>query len=240
MLHINENNLNNIDSSGNTILHNLILFNCEDVNENVCYVLSQGINVDIKNNDGDTALHLIDEKNIHLAKYVLSYYANPLIKNNKGETFMDKYCSWNSIYANYITDDILHTLKHINCHDKNGNTLLHKYCVKFCYIPIIKYLIDNDFDVNEKNNDGNTPLHLNVFDILSYKHMLMKLKNINTVNNNGETILHSLYKSDKSLIVKKELTQLLKYKKINMDIVDNKGKTARQYLTLLDRMRMIL
>lgn len=55
--------------------------------------------------------------------------------------------------------DCTHSLKIVNMWDKDCNTSLHIACANG-YETIAKMLIDKDADVQSRNNDEKTPLHL--------------------------------------------------------------------------------
>lgn len=238
----NQCNSNEIDEDGNTILHKYIMKNYEEkrlmINCILDYLMDFDLN--IKNRDGNTALHLIQENESDIAKRLLDSYANPFIINNENKTFFDSYYSWSYLHSNYLKESMLEVIKDINTSDRSGNNILHKYCGKFSYVPILKMLLDNGHDVNQRNFYGDTPLHLYVQDIQTFKHMLSLFKNINVTNNKGETILHCLMKRDIPFKEKKELKKLLYEKGIDSEIIDKNGKLARQYLNIRERFRMKL
>ncbi len=77
--------------------------------------------------------------------------------------------------------------------DKKGRSLLSLLCTSvFIDIPFLEYLIKLGFDINEQDNDGNTPLMIryqtgeleDIFDVL-----IKKGADINKRNNNGDNIL---------------------------------------------------
>lgn len=232
--------LYNVDDINNSALHIYINSKEDDRLSIIEFIIETHFDLDTQNDNGDTALHLLKQEDCSLARLFLRNYANPIIPNKKNITFFDKYYKWDYIFIEYLKNDVIDALKEMNIQDKRGNTLLHKYCGVFSHIPILKTLIDNGFDPNIKNNEGNLPLHLEVFDINTYKHMIDKIKDINTINNKGETILHSLYKQNIDFLRKKELTKLLLDKGLDFNLRDLKGKRAIYYLSYIDRLRLRL
>lgn len=60
---------------------------CSEIVE---YLLDKGVNVNIKNNDGDTPLHLAVKLNdFAVTKLLLDYHAKIDVVNNKNETPVD-------------------------------------------------------------------------------------------------------------------------------------------------------
>jgi ankyrin repeat protein len=82
------------DEKGRTILHNLAVFCDYYLVEHI--LLSRDVDVNAKDNDGNTALHLAvaseiasDEACLRTAEVLLEHGADPKIKNNKGKTPID-------------------------------------------------------------------------------------------------------------------------------------------------------
>jgi len=117
-------------------------------------IIKSGINLNIKNDDGKTALILAAEEGLsNVVIFLLGI-------NN--ENVLDLVIEWkkkdhdlNNEYIkqwknNWITTDI-------NAKDKTGKTAL-LYAVKEGHYKTVKLLIDNGADVNASDNDENTPL----------------------------------------------------------------------------------
>jgi ankyrin repeat protein/uncharacterized protein YegL len=156
------------------------------------YLISQGSNVNAKNNHGKTPL---DVANTEEKKQILI---------NAGAKIATKYSppsKPNIDIFDAIKQSDLITVKQllqkdgklIFVRDYLGDTLLH-YAVMFnSNVDILKYLISQRADVNAKNNESETPLHWaaaynsNV-DILKY--LISQGADINTKNNESEMPLH--------------------------------------------------
>lgn len=82
----------------------------------------------------------------------------------------------------------------VNVKDDYGCTALHD-CVEYSYHQeMVEYLVHRGANVNEKNNDGNTPLHFavlkNQWDAV--KFLLTQKSDITIKNNAGQTVLDLL------------------------------------------------
>ncbi|WP_246846809.1 ankyrin repeat domain-containing protein [Leptospira barantonii] len=93
-----------------------------------------------------------------------------------------------------------------------------------------KYFIENGADVNAKNDDGQTPLHLVTY-FAEDKKEIMKLllkhgAKINSKNNQGQTPLHIAARMNRPWVVKYFLSQ-----GANQNIKDKSGKTPFEYET---------
>lgn len=130
-------------------------------------ILALKPNLDLKNRNGDTALHLaIKHGNIFAVQKLLDAGASKNIKNKKGYTPI-------MVALLNNTDDKLHNnfyllrLLHNNggdifSIDKDGNTLIHLAIIHKIknIIVVVNYLIQNGIELNLKNIDGKTPLML--------------------------------------------------------------------------------
>jgi len=111
--------------------------------------------------------------------------------------------------------------------DNFGNTALHKYCeCQFnSNIQSLKYLIDQKFDINKKNNKGNTPffeLRYHTINKTYISTLIENGANVNILFNEGISAIHVLCIYEKLDMMK----ELMKYKMyININIPDINGDT---------------
>ena len=130
--------VNHLNEMGNTLLMEVcrgVIVNRKDKNVIISLLLKSGINLNAKNIYGNSAIsYSINTKNLKLLKHLLKIGAD------------------------------------INILDSNGNTLVHKIVLLALFErlknkeldEIIDILIATGINLNVKNNDGYTPLHLAV------------------------------------------------------------------------------
>jgi len=124
-----------------------------------------------------------------------------------------------------IVDYILHCPDcDVNILDSVGNTILH-YAVKY-YVTMVIAIKMSGVNVNQKNNDGLTPIMMST-DNICVELLTYDLLDINAVNNEGQTILHMMAskfgnRSNNLLTLRKDL---------NLDMRDKFGKTAAHYFS---------
>ncbi|KAJ6251038.1 ankyrin repeat-containing [Anaeramoeba flamelloides] len=209
---------------------------------------------------------------LELLKHFLDYQADPNYEDLNGDTPLHYLCKTDQIpnRAPLIklliqhnasinrTNSYLETPLHLLCQNMKpnlesirvlatsgaafnlkdslgGNTPLHLLCnkkekkTKYC-LPVIKYLLTENADVNTKNNQGNTILHL----VLKQREidkplfqLIIKDENleINSVNNLQETFLHCVCKKDDQ---QKNITYVIELlnKGCDPNLQDHHGLTA--------------
>jgi len=145
-------------------------------------LLQLGVDVNARNNDGNTPLHFVYDETV--AKLLIEHGADINARDNDGST---------PLY--YASDEKVAKLliEHgadINARNNDGDTPLH------CAVSeVAKLLIEHGADVNAKNNDGNTPLHRTFLD--DFAEVLIKHgADINAKNNDGKTPLHNACEND--------------------------------------------
>lgn len=150
------------DDYGNTFLHYALINKNITVSMNL--ILNSGIDLNFQNNLGDTPLHVACYNLLHSLKNKdvnIHYYFEIIILllNNGAKQFM-------------LNNEILlpfDYLKDINTLvDQNGNTLLH-IVIKNCKMHIATFIIDHlNFNLDTQNNNGETAVHLSVFNAIKY------------------------------------------------------------------------
>ena len=146
-----------------------LLVACEYLNLPIVqFLLEKGANVQYQNCDKDTALHILFEHNEILNSdkitegifnLLLKYGADINVKNRFGRTLLidiiQRDCNiiWFNLLVKNGADVMVKT--------KSGMSALHYASERFC-IDIIKELLNAGLDVNEKDNNGNTPIMLSI------------------------------------------------------------------------------
>ena len=152
-----EKDINNVDSIGNSALH--LAVTLKNMDEIITYLLQHGADINLTNNKGQTPLHLACGKN--RIENVNILLVNPKIKYNpideQGFTPLIKACAsqaYDVVKCLLRSKDV-----NINLKDKSGNTALHYLCEDEKFDIAIQ-IIKEGGDVEDKNNDGKTPLDL--------------------------------------------------------------------------------
>ncbi len=115
----------------------------------------------------------------------------------------------------------------INTKEKaGGRTPLHR-AVEGGHKEVIKLLLENEADINIKNNSGETPLKNAVK--LGYREiaelLISSSADINVFDKNGKSLLHVAASSGR-----KDMVELLLNCGIDKNISDKKGRTALDYI----------
>ena len=152
-----EKDINNFDSMGNSALH--LAVTLKNMEEIISYLIQNGAEVNLCNIKGQTPLHLACGKN--RIENVNILIINPKIKYNpidyQGFTPLIKACAsqaYDVVKCLLRSKDV-----NINFKDKIGNTALHYLCEDEKFDIAIQ-LIKEGGNVEDKNNDGKTPLDL--------------------------------------------------------------------------------
>ena len=215
-------NLNHKNIDDETVLSILVLRGIKTA-ELIKYYLQKGANPDIQNDDGKTIIEILLDIILHLqnkkeldfkyesqlnsdAEYptVLELIlTNSTIDlnnyNSKGEPlFFDSI-----IYFNFKLFKLLR-IKNINLNqkDKDGNNIIFKLMEenykdlipdKKLYLNTIKSLINSGVDINAKNKEGLTALHIAVGEKCEYTlRLLLEMRaDCSATDNKGRTIMHT-------------------------------------------------
>lgn len=152
-----EKDINNVDSIGNSALH--LAVTLKNMDEIIPYLIKHGADINLSNSKGQTPLHLACGKN--RIENVNILLVNPKIKYNpvdeQGFTPLIKACAsqaYDVVKCLLRSKDV-----NINLKDKSGNTALHYLCEDEKFDIAIQ-IIKEGGDVEDKNNDGKTPLDL--------------------------------------------------------------------------------
>ena len=215
-------NLNHKNIDDETVLSILVLRGIKTA-ELIKYYLQKGANPDIQNVDGKTIIEILLDIILHLqnkkeldfkyesqlnsdAEYptVLELIlTNSTIDlnnyNSKGEPlFFDSI-----IYFNFKLFKLLR-IKNINLNqkDKDGNNIIFKLMEenykdlipdKKLYLNTIKSLINSGVDINAKNKEGLTALHIAVGEKCEYTlRLLLEMRaDCSATDNKGRTLMHT-------------------------------------------------
>lgn len=187
-----------------TPLHNAVK---EQNVEAVSLLISQGaVDVNAKNSDGSTALHMAAEAVQHTEIFELLLQANDVninLKNKKGRTALEQFLDSEFSRSSKCSDNLYVIFKlfvdlkaDIFSKDNFNNTLLH-LAVRENNFSMVEYLLDQGLDVNCKNKFGITPLsYVNYREDKFYGSVMELLLERNADPNKkdifGKTPFHSL------------------------------------------------
>jgi ankyrin repeat protein len=127
--------------------------------EVVDFLLEKGINVNLQNIDGYTALYeAVRLENIDIVKKLLYHKADPELKPKLHETLLSL-CSRRNFLE--IAKLLIKNGANVNAQNEMGGTALSSACMNQ-NIEIINLLINNDANINLSDNNGITPLMIAV------------------------------------------------------------------------------
>jgi ankyrin repeat protein len=224
--------LNLQDRDKNTPLHYCVIFNNI---YGIELLIKNNCNMVLKNNQGNTALHLAVASSNKLLENIINskiFIENTNLinmKNNIGETPLHVACNFELI------DNIkLLLLKKadINIYDNTHLTPIF-YCITLNNIKLVELLLENGADINVQDINGNTPIIYSFQENNDkiYKILLDKYDNYNANNVNGRTILHTiLYATleDINIVEKFPIDKLIE--KTDLNFQDNNGNSCLHLL----------
>ena len=147
------NDINGVDSDGNTVLHLAAQMNDADL---VTYFLFKGADPQLKNLASDTPLHLAIWNNAYeAASAIVSVNANTLFdRDGNGNTALDL-----GLIIDEAFYDIFITTKAGEVRDTEGQTIVH-YFVKSKNLKGVQKCIEKGIPISVKDNQGKTPLDI--------------------------------------------------------------------------------
>ncbi|XP_046647767.1 serine/threonine-protein phosphatase 6 regulatory ankyrin repeat subunit B-like [Daphnia pulicaria] len=186
-------------------------------------ILEKSSDVNAQEIDGHTALHIsiIYESKSALEELLKRKDVDFNLKNNNNQTARDFASSWENIPV-----DLLRIiLEKSNAKDEKGNTALHVAIMNKSKTVVGELLKRSESDVNLKNNDKQTALHLacwwNDIPIDLFKIILKKSTDVNVQEEDGDTALHNAIVFEFETAIK----ELLERKDIDVNIKNNDKRT---------------
>ncbi|CAB0045240.1 unnamed protein product [Trichogramma brassicae] len=131
----------------------------------LCGELNQQLQIDAKDYDGNTPLHLtLCKEDISLIQLLLRKGADPNLANKEGMTSLHIICIRTP--ANYLAEKFfeicgeLNQRLEVNAKDKDGNTPLHLALDHFVNKEVAQLLLKHGANPNLTNAEESTPLHI--------------------------------------------------------------------------------
>ena len=152
-------------------------------------VEEKGLNVDIRDGNGDTALHkAVREGHLQVIQVLVSSGADVDMKNKFGNTALH----WAAHEGHLqVVQHLLSSGADVNVKDNDGYTALH-WAARKGNLQVLQHLLSSGADVNVKDNDGYTALHWAAREghLQVVQHLLSSGADVNVKNNRGSTALH--------------------------------------------------
>jgi len=214
------------DINATTMLHALSPLHLSAVNcltETIISLIEKGANVNAKNNDGETSLHLaIEEKNADIALELIEKGANIHAVNIMfNESILGASANESSKEKkhNKTTRAILDKINDINTKDDIGFTPIQSIIRYSTNVEILLELIKRGADINIKDPSGSTLLHLALTTEIAIA-LINHGADINATDEFGYTPLHLAARKNNN-----ELVKFLVDNGANLNTTNNLGMT---------------
>ena len=146
----------------------------QDINS-VEYLIKNGINIYLQDENGRMALHYIVYSEINFIKYILNIYPNINFPDYEGNSIL------HLMSKHYLTDDLLKYMI-----EKRVNVNLRNY---YGQSPIMfgnySLLVNYGANINNQDNNGDTLLHYAVYNDIDVEMLLDLGADVRIVNNNN-------------------------------------------------------
>jgi ankyrin repeat protein len=227
-------NLNILDNNGNNALH-LAIFK-----KNISLVrllINTNININSRNKNGETALHIACNYQLNnIVLLLLKNKANPNIPDYDNNLTPILYSI--SLRNIEITELLLNYDANPNISDVNGNNSFY-YSIKENIPYLINLFSKYNLNFNSFNIYGKSPLHIILdkyidkiinIDEINFEFILKKT-NINSQDNNGNTVLFLLIISN----IWKNYIDILKNKILNIFLINNNNQKIIDVVNIYDK-----
>jgi len=229
------------NDDGGTLLHQAVVL---DVHELANLLTLQEFDVDAKDNNGKTPLHLAAAEGWkdEAIKILLSYGANINAKDNNGETPLHIVARSHDIFSIITIPFFVSEGADIHARDNTGRTPLHSAAQESKFK--VEFLVSQGADIHAKDEDGHTPLdvaaHHKKTDAMSF--LISAGASIHTNDNQDRTPLHWAawkvedFVSDGTYV---NANKLLVLHGADVNAKDKNGRTPLHYAVLANNLEVV-
>ena len=191
-------------------------------------LLDQGVDMNVKDNDGWSALHYAA---IYAHTKTVKFLLDQGVDINATDNYGRHALHFAAIYAHTETVKfLLDRGVDINVKNNDGRHALH-YAATYGYTKTVTFLLDQGVDINVKDNDGKNALHYAADrgQTETVKFLLDRGVDINVKDNDENTALYYAAKTQFGWRKYKETVSLLINRKADVNIKNKDGKAAIYY-----------
>ena len=234
------------DARSRTCLHMIRYSKCEG-SEYIAKILEKGCDFNIRNNEGETAVHLAARGGDHESLEIfLRHQADPLMVDSHGRNLIHLACAGRAGSRSIRAIQVL--LEHsaapalILSTDDEGQTCLHYAVREFANIDILKLLIDRGVGTNHIDNRGRSPLMMLIIAAVlscpgdAIRTLLELGADPHVTDNSRRNLAHLLVSGGYG--VETQTLRLLAEYKTPINAIDGKGRTVLHHAAIsgsLDR-----
>lgn len=185
--------VNEQDTNGNTLLHKAIA-NFYKI-EQIDIILNTGVNVNLRNNRGNTALHIaVYRYRLEVTRMLLSFGAEVNLQNNSGNTALHIAAARNN--TNALKTLLNRSDVNLNKQDNLGNTALHYALKNNMSKPSLEYFLEDSrvcLNIKNKERQCFASIVLGQFKKQNKKDLLVELlaKYYDKLNDKSQLIIKS-------------------------------------------------
>lgn len=183
-------------------------------------LISKGMDVNEIDYEGNTLAYIASYTNqLEVVECLLKYNVDVSIKSNNNKTPLHYACIHENInMIKCLIDNVKDKVSYVNELYNNNKSCLH-IAVENGNLKIIKLLVSYGASINIKDQNGNTPLHISLFNHLEedenkmIKYLIFLNADINIKNNLDESPL--------DMAIEKKISNLMHIEKVNESYVDD-------------------
>lgn len=247
----NDASIDDTDSNGNNALIRI----CKKERDLSCnykilsFLLDNGINVNARNNQGESGLMLACEQgSIKIAKFLVQNDANVDITDNNGNTALARICKYQKfVYCNQISlSNLANSLDQDQDQDQGHDTVSMIICAaESGRMDIVELLVKKGADTNVADQNGSTIL-INACEggwIDIVKFLVNNGANVHATDNNGNNALMRIFRKHNNQPLNKkiffEIVQFLIEKGVNVNDKNIVGISPLMHACSMDDLNVI-